>query len=39
MQNQALPLSFVAATKEDQVFEAKPVNRPKIQLKKLKVRQ
>jgi hypothetical protein len=33
-------LSFVAVTvitKEDQVFEAKPVNRPKMQLKKLQV--
>ena len=33
-------LSFVAVTvitKEDQVFEAKPVSRPKVQLKKLQV--
>lgn len=33
-------LSFVAVTvitKEDQVFESKPVNRPKMQLKKLQV--
>lgn len=33
-------LSFVAVTvitREDQVFEAKPVNRPKMQLKKLQV--
>ena len=33
-------ISFVAVTvitKEDQVFEAKPVNRPKMQLKKLQV--
>lgn len=35
-----IALSFVAVTvitKEDQVFEAKPVNRPKMQLKKLQV--
>ena len=35
-----IALTFVAVTviiKEDQIFEAKPVNRPKMQLKKLQV--